>query len=149
MKKNFSVIAILMVATVELSASDVSNLLDKAKEAYISGDKITAIQNIDEAKKIIEQEKLDSNIDDYTEVANWDIVDLKSEFYIGRKVKIYGTYYGISGKDSINIELRGCTFDSSLIDQILTLEKFNKYTFYGTIKTKTYGSPFLHVEVIQ
>ena len=42
-------------------------------------------------KKIIEQEKLDSNIDDYTEVANWDIVDLKSEFYIGRKVKIYGT----------------------------------------------------------
>lgn len=51
MKKNFSVIAILMVAAVELSASDVSNLLDKAKEAYISGDKITAIQNIDEAKK--------------------------------------------------------------------------------------------------
>ena len=47
--------------------------------------------NIDEAKKIIEQEKLDSNIDDYTEVENWDIVDLKSEFYIGRKVKIYGT----------------------------------------------------------
>ena len=83
MKKNFSVIAILMVAAVELSASDVSNLLDKAKEAYISGDKITAIQNIDEAKKIIEQEKLDSNIDDYTEVANWDIVDLRSEFYIG------------------------------------------------------------------
>ena len=122
-----------MVAAVELSASDVSDLLDKAKEAYISGDKITAIQNID----------------DYTEVANWDIVDLKSEFYIGRKVKLYGTYYGISGKDSINIELRGCTFDSSLIDQILTLEKFNKYTFYGTIKTKTYGSPFLHVEVIQ
>ena len=91
-----------MVAAVELSASDVSNLLDKAKEAYISGDKITAIQNIDEAKKIIEQEKLDSNIDDYTEVANWDIVDLKSEFYIGRKVKLYGTYYGISGKDILN-----------------------------------------------
>lgn len=100
-------------------------------------------------KKIIEQEKLDSNIDDYTEVANWDIVDLKSEFYIGRKVKLYGTYYGTSRKDSINIELRGCTFDSSLIDQILTIEKFKKYTFYGTIKTKTYGSPFLHVEVIQ
>lgn len=39
--------------------------------------------NIDEAKKIIEQENLDSNIDDYTEVANWDIVDLRSEFYIG------------------------------------------------------------------
>lgn len=29
MKKNFSVIAILMVAAVELSASDVSDLLDK------------------------------------------------------------------------------------------------------------------------
>jgi hypothetical protein len=54
LKKNFSVITILMVATVELSASDVNNLLDKAKEAYISGDKITAIQNIDEAKKINE-----------------------------------------------------------------------------------------------
>ena len=53
-KKNFSVIAILMVAAVKLSASNVNNLLDKAKEAYISGDKITAIQNIDEAKKIIE-----------------------------------------------------------------------------------------------
>ncbi|MCI6953460.1 MAG: hypothetical protein MR839_06150 [Spirochaetia bacterium] len=50
-EKNFLVIAILMVAAVELSASDVSDLLDKAKEAYISGDKITAIQNIDEAKK--------------------------------------------------------------------------------------------------
>lgn len=149
MKRSFSLFVILMVVAAYIFASDVSDLLDKAKSAYLSGDITATIKNIDEAKKILEKDKLESSSDEFIEVTNWDIVDLKSDFYIGKKVKMYGTYWGLSTKDTINIEFRSCTFDSSLVDQILTLEKLKKYTFFGTIKTKTYGSPFLHVEAIQ
>lgn len=149
MKKLLLLTAIFIAFSTALFASDVGDFLDKAKTSYASGDKTSAIQNIDAAKKLIEQEQIAANGEEYIEIANWDIVDLKSDFYVGKKVKINGTFYGVSTKDSINVGLRGCSFDSSLVDKILTLEQWKKYTFFGTIKTKSYGSPYLHVEAIQ
>lgn len=149
MKKSILVVAIFSLVATAIFASDVESLLDKAKSAYGSGDKTTAIQNIDMAKKIIEKEQLAANNEEYIEIANWDIVDLKSDFYVGKKVKINGIFWGVLTKDSINVEIRGCTFEPSLTDKILTLEKMKKYTFFGVIKTKSYGSPFLHIEAIQ
>ena len=73
----------------------------------------------------------------------------KTEFYIGKKVKFTGSYWGVVGKDKISVELRSCTFEDTLIDKILMLQKTKTYTFYGTVMQQKYLSPYIHIEIIE
>lgn len=104
---------------------------------------------IDSARKIIESEHLLETDREYIKIANWDVIDLKSEFYIGKKVKFIGSYWGVVGKDKISVEHRSCTFENALIDKILMLQKTKTYTFYGTVMQQKYLSPYIHIEIIE
>lgn len=150
MKKITTLLSLLFV-TCFCSASDVEMLLQKAIESYNSGDVLSTIQNIDAARKLLDEETITNIKDEYLEVTTWDLIDLKSESYIGKKVKFTGEFYGVMSKDKINVKMRSCTFDNTLIDKILTLENYKKYSFYGIVKEPLYknGSPYMHVEAIE
>ena len=149
--KRITVLFFLISITSFCFASDVEVLLQKAIVSYTSGDLSLTIQNIDAVRKLLDEEKIKNTNDEYLEVNTWDLIDLKSESYIGKKVKFTGEFYGVISKDKVNVKLRGCTFDNTLIDKILTLENYKKYSFYGIIKEPSYksGSPYMHVEAIE
>ncbi|MEL3908909.1 MAG: hypothetical protein P1P64_07895 [Treponemataceae bacterium] len=151
MKKTVISVLLVVFCANLFFASEVTALLDQAKEEYSKGNYEEAIKYIDSAKKLIENEQLAKGADDYLLVEKWDVIDLKSDFYIGKKVKFVGRFYGALNKDEINIGARGCTFDKSLVDKILTLKDFTNYTFYGVVKAPKYtsGNPYLHVEMIE
>ena len=148
MKRFFAFIVFITICVL-CFASEVTNLLDTAKIEYKKGNFNSAIELIDSARKIIESEHLLETDREYIEIANWDVIDLKSEFYIGKKVKFIGSYWGVVGKDQISVELRSCTFENALIDKILMLQKTKTYTFYGTVMQQKYLSPYIHIEIIE
>lgn len=131
-------------------ASEVSDLLQEAQTAYESGDVPTAIQKLDSAKTIMEKEQLSSAVDDYIEVTNWDVIKMKKAEYDGKKIKYKAKYFGPNSNGTVYIENIGntCTYDESLIDQLLSLKQYEKYTFYGTVFLY-YSRPSLHVEAIE
>ncbi len=131
-------------------ASEVSDLLQKAQTAYESGDVPTAIQKLDSAKSIMEKEQLSSDSESYIEINSWDIVKLKKSDYLGKKVKIKAKYIGVNSDGSvylIGISTNN-SYEPSLIDKILSLKKYEFYTFYGTI-TSDFMGPMIHIEAIE
>ena len=143
------VLSLLILASSAFAfSSDVGDLLRAAQESYESGDLSTAVQKIDSAKKIIESEKLSSASVEYIELKSWDIVKLKKTEYIGKKVKVIGTYCGPNGDGTIyisNISTNN-TYDESLVDELLSLKTWSKYTFYGTVlDDSSFLGPKLHM----
>ena len=155
--------ALLIVSSA--SASEFTDLLDKAKGEYEAGNLSAAIELIDSAKKLADKENLNGTADEYIEVTDWNVVKLKKLSYIGKKVKVRCEFSGISSDgEKIYVEPPKdysitCTFDKTLIDKILTLKKSSysnpiHYTFYGTITAtyysynNTYGSAGLHITAI-
>lgn len=140
---------LLCVFSFFVFASDVSDLLLEAQTAYESGDVSTAIQKLDSAKSIMEKEQLSSSANDYVEVANWDIIKMKSADYLGKKVIIKAKFIGINSDGTVYlIEISPSnSYEPSLVDKILTLKKYEYYNFYGTV-VSDYLGPKLFIEAI-
>lgn len=140
---------LLCVFSFFVFASDVSDLLLEAQTAYKSGDVSTAIQKLDSAKSIMEKEQLSSSANDYVEVANWDIIKMKSADYLGKKVIIKAKFIGINSDGTVYlIEISPSnSYEPSLVDKILTLKKYEYYNFYGTV-VSDYLGPKLFIEAI-
>ena len=129
-------------------SSEVTDLLENAKTAYSNGNLTETISLIDSAKRLVERENINSSSEEYIEVTNWDVVKLKKDVYIGKKVKFTTRYSGISGSEYIILSGPGaCHFDSNLVDKILSLKEFSNFTFYGTVQD-SWASPTLFVEKI-
>lgn len=140
---------LLCVFSFFVFASDVSDLLLESQTAYESGDVSTAIQKLDSAKSIMEKEQLSSSANDYVEVANWDIIKIKSADYLGKKVIIKAKFIGINSDGTVYlIEISPSnSYEPSLVDKILTLKKYEYYNFYGTV-VSDYLGPKLFIEAI-
>ena len=150
MKKILSVLIIVSVSVLSF-ASDFSDLLDKAKDSYAKGNLNETINLIDSARKIVDKESLNSTAEEYIEVAKWDIVKLKKDYYIGKKVKITTTYCGLSflSSDKINLTNVGsCYYDNNLVDKILSFEYYSTHTFYGIVRKDNYSDAELYIEKI-
>ena len=151
MKKILSVLIIVSVSVLSF-ASDFSDLLDKAKDSYAKGNLNETINLIDSARKILDKESLSKSAEEYIEVAKWDIVKLKKDYYIGKKVKIKAKFCGVNS-DGTSIHLLdvsiNCKFDSNLIEKILSLKEFSFYTFYGTVEDDRWNGPKLFIEKIE
>lgn len=129
-------------------SSEVTDLLEDAKTAYSNGNLTETISLIDSAKRLVERENINSSSEEYIEVTNWDVVKLRKDVYIGKKVKFTTRYSGISGSEYIILSGPGaCHFDSNLVDKILSLKEFSNFTFYGTVQD-SWASPTLFVEKI-
>jgi len=129
-------------------SSEVTDLLENAKTAYSNGNLTETISLIDSAKRLVERENINSSSEEYIEVTNWDVVKLRKDVYIGKKVKFTTRYSGISGSEYIILSGPGaCHFDSNLVDKILSLKEFSNFTFYGTVQD-SWASPTLFVEKI-
>ena len=135
--------------------SEISNLLEDAQSAYESGDLSKTIQIIDSVKSKIEREQSANSSNSYLYISNWAIVKLRKSEYLGKKAKVEGYFYRISsdGKELgiwflNDTTLTYNTFDSSVIDKLITLKEYEVYTFYGTIKDTSDG-PILYVESIR
>ena len=131
-------------------ASEVSDLLQEVQTAYESGDIAIAIQKLNSAKSIMEKEQLSSDAESYIEVNSWDIVKLKKADYLGKKVKIKAKYVGVNSDGSVYlIEVStNNSYEPSLIDKILSLKKYEFYTFYGTV-TSDFIGPKIYIEAIE
>lgn len=140
---------LLCLSSLFVFASEVSDLLLEAQTAYESGDVSTAIQKLDSAKSIMEKEQLSSSANDYVEVANWDIIKMKSADYLGKKVIIKAKFIGINSDGTVYlIEISPSnSYEPSLVDKILTLKKYEYYNFYGTV-VSDYLGPKLFIEAI-
>ena len=140
---------LLCVFSFFVFASEVSDLLLEAQTAYESENVYTAIQKIDSAKSIMEKEQLSSSANDYVEVANWDIIKMKSADYLGKKVIIKAKFIGINSDGTVYlIEISPSnSYEPSLVDKILTLKKYEYYNFYGTV-VSDYLGPKLFIEAI-
>ena len=140
---------LLCLSSLFVFASEVSDLLLEAQTAYESENVYTAIQKIDSAKSIMEKEQLSSSANDYVEVANWDIIKMKSADYLGKKVIIKAKFIGINSDGTVYlIEISPSnSYEPSLVDKILTLKKYEYYNFYGTV-VSDYLGPKLFIEAI-
>ena len=151
MKKIFTNIIVIFLAISVCYASEVSTLLDKAKQEYELGNLAEALQYIDEAKKMIEAEIKPQNTEEYREITSWDIVKLKKNDYIGKKVKITTRLSSIHSDGTawlVNIGMN-CRIEEQVIDSILQLEKYKDYTFYGTVCEDRWLGPQLSIEYIE
>ena len=148
--KKIICICLFGIFSIFVFASEVSDLLQAVQTAYESGDVSTAIQKLDSVKSIMEKEQLSLGAESYIEVTNWDAVKLKQSEYENKKVKIKTGYYGPTSNGSIHLLNIGgsCTYDESLVDKLLSIKKYEDYTFYGTVFIK-YSTPYLHIEAIE
>lgn len=130
MKKLFLCIVFTSICILSF-ASEVSELLEKAKKEYSDGKLTESIISIENAKKIIEKDMLNSSEDDYTEISNWDIIKVKKNDYIDKKVKVKAKFYGINS-DGVTVHIAiglSCTYETVLVDKLLELTKYQDYTF--------------------
>lgn len=136
--------------SVLIFASEVSDLLQEAQTAYESGDVTTAIQKLDSAKSIMSKEQITASADDYVEVSSWDVVKIKKAEYKGKKIKIRLIFAGIMNDGTVHLHqvYPKSTYDDNLVDRILSLTKYEPYTFYGTV-IENYGNPCLHIENVE
>ena len=74
-----------MLFSAIIFASEVTDLLEKAKISYSNGNLTETINLIDSAKKLVEKENIKSSSEEYTEVTNWDVIKIKKSEYIGKK----------------------------------------------------------------
>jgi len=151
MKKYMVVLLSLLCFYSLVFASDVMDLLDKAKIEYSNGNLSETINLIDSAKKLVEKENINSSSDEYIEISNWDVVKIKKSEYIGKKVKVKARFYGVnSDGTTVHISIGiSCTYKNSLIDKFLELTKYQEYTFYGTVfENNALFGPMIHIEVI-
>lgn len=149
MKKLFLCIVFTSICILSF-ASEVSELLEKAKKEYSDGKLTESIISIENAKKIIEKDMLNSSEDDYTEISNWDIIKVKKNDYIDKKVKVKAKFYGINS-DGVTVRIAigpSCTYETVLVDKLLELTKYQDYTFYGTVIDSFLG-PMIHIENIE
>ena len=133
-------------------ASEVTDLLAKAKISYSNGKLTETINLIDSAKKLVERENINTSSEEYIEVTNWDVIKIKKSEYIGKKVKVKARFYGINSDGTtvhISIGL-SCTYDNSLVDKFLELAKYQEYVFFGTVfENNTLLGPMIHIEAIE
>jgi len=151
MKKYMVVLLSLLCFYSLVFASDVMDLLDKAKIEYSNGNLSETINLIDSAKKLVEKENINSSSDEYIEISNWDVVKIKKSEYIGKKVKVKARFYDVnSDGTTVHISIGiSCTYKNSLIDKFLELTKYQEYTFYGTVfENNALFGPMIHIEAI-
>ena len=151
MKKFIFTLLSLIIVTSIAFATEVTDLLEKAKIAYSNGNLTETINLIDSAKKIVENENINSSSEEYIEVTNWDVVKIKKSDYIGKKVKVKARFYGInSDGKTVHISIGlSCTYENSLVDKFLELAKYQEYVFYGTVfEENSLLGPMIHIEKI-
>mgnify|MGYP006916098393 FL=1 len=140
-----------MIITFASFASEVTELLENAKNAYSNGNLTETINLIDSAKKIVEKETISSSSEEYIGVSNWDVVKIKKSEYIGKKVKVKARFYGInSDGKTVHISIGlSCTYENSLVDKFLEINKYQEYVFYGTVfEENSLLGPMIHIEKI-
>ena len=133
-------------------ASEVTDLLEKAKISYSNGKLTETINLIDSAKKLVERENINTSSEEYIEVTNWDVIKIKKSEYIGKKVKVKARFYGInSDGTTVHISMGlSCTYHNSLVDKFLELAKYQEYVFFGTVfENNTLLGPMIHIEAIE
>ena len=133
-------------------ASEVTDLLEKAKISYSNGKLTETINLIDSAKKLVERENINTSSEEYIEVTNWDVIKIKKSEYIRKKVTVKAKFYAINSDGTtvhISIGL-SCTYDNSLVDKFLELAKYQEYVFFGTVfENNTLLGPMIHIEAIE
>ena len=134
-----------------LFASEVSDLLQEAQIAYETGDVTTAIKKLDSAKSILEKEQLSSSAEDYIELNSWDIVKIKKNDYLGKKVKVQASYLGITSSGFVYLSeiATNNSYDESLVEKLLSLSKYKKYIFYGTVMDNGSLGTKLYIEAVE
>ena len=153
MKKIIFILLVLSAFQTTIFASEVSDLLDKAKSEYEKGNISEAINLVNSTRKILDKENLQSSSDKYIEITNWNIVTVKKTEYIGKKIKITSKFQWISSDGArINLShvgsIAGNPYNASLTDKVLELQEYKDYTFYGTVKDEWNG-PMLYIEAIE
>ncbi|MBS7258129.1 MAG: hypothetical protein KIG63_06735 [Methanobrevibacter sp.] len=152
MKKIVLAFFSLILFSAIIFASEVTDLLEKAKISYSNGKLTETINLIDSAKKLVERENINTSSEEYIEVTNWDVIKIKKSEYIGKKVKVKARFYGINSDGTtvhISIGL-SCTYDNSLVDKFLELAKYQEYVFFGTVfENNTLLGPMIHIEAIE
>lgn len=150
MKKLFISIFALFFSCL-LFSSEVSELLQAAQAAYESGDVSQAIKHLDSAKEIMSKEVSSSNPEDYIELSSWDIVKIKKTEYLGKKVKVQASYLGITSNGFVYLSgvATNNSYDEFLIDKLLSLNKYEKYIFYGTVIDNGVLGTKLHIEAVE
>lgn len=151
MKKLIVTLLLLVIISFASFASEVTELLENAKNAYSNGNLTETINLIDSAKKIVEKETISSSSEEYIEVSNWDVVKIKKSEYIGKKVKVKARFYGInSDGKTVHISIGlSCTYENSLVDKFLEINKYQEYVFYGTVfEENSLLGPMIHIEKI-
>lgn len=84
--KKYMVVLLSLLCFYSLGfASDVMDLLSKAKIEYSNGNLSETINLIDSAKKLVEKENINTSSDEYIEISNWDVVKIKKSEYIDKK----------------------------------------------------------------
>lgn len=152
MKKIVLAFFSLILFSAIIFASEVTDLLEKAKISYSNGKLTETINLIDSAKKLVERENINTSSEEYIEVTNWDVIKIKKSEYIGKKVKVKARFYGINSDGTtvhISIGL-SCTYNNSLVDKFLELAKYQEYVFFGTVfENNTLLGPMIHIEAIE
>lgn len=153
MKRVLAAAASVCLTASFAAAQSVPQLLDSAKAQYSAGNKQEAAKSVDKAKKMIDSELLASGKDEYIEITNWDVVKVKFAQYEGKKVKIkaypsgffsYDNTFYVSGPGS-------CTYDDTIVDALLALDKYTKYYFYGTVckGENEFSGPSMYIERVE
>ena len=76
---------IILCLTIPAFASEVSDLLDKAKIEYEKGNMSETINLIDSARKILDKENVEISREEYIEVTNRDVVKLKKLHILAKR----------------------------------------------------------------
>lgn len=152
MKKIICILGSIIFIINFICASEFSDLIDRAKIQYSTKNYEETIQLLDTAKAIVESEKISQTTDNYIEVPSLSTLELKSDIYIGKKIKIRCKMSYLS-KDSLDLfdgvtAMHFCKYEKEVVDKLLTMKLFEEYTFYGTVLISTRNKVYINIETI-
>lgn len=158
MKKVFLILALLLPFVPVFCQSNKNSdsfveFLEKAKQRYEKRDMDGALAALESAQRVItaQSKSKAKGGTGYTTIKSWSTVQKKPADYDGVKIKIQALNYGITPDESLWIfgVSPMCSYEASIKQDLLQLEKNKKYYFYGTVVwlNPTIG-PILHVETV-
>lgn len=112
MKRLFSLLIITLVVSF-VSADEITNLLDKAKEHYNNNDTESLIKTIDSIKEKITKKEVNTNSVDVVEVG-FNRLKVSPEKYVGKSLKIKGTAISSSGFEKLDYYKKNDEYGVSL-----------------------------------
>ena len=151
MKRNTVLLIVFSFLCSAAFSSDVSLLLDNAKSEYEKGNIKETISCLDSARKLLDKELSSVADESYIELKSWDVVKLKPNEFIGKKVKIITRFYRIQPNGLISLADVSFynTYEDFLIDILPELEKYREYRFLGTVEKDNIYGLRLNIEGIE